>query len=140
MSTMPLCKKNKLTNMTKPLKTPGWAAVRLDRHENKGGGRLMLIRHNHNKDMIPFDDNMTALPQSADLHLEQQGIWIMMPNRKQRHIHDIYILPRSSCSAVHDEWIMHLLYNMEMLLIVVDINAHNSRWDTNTNKDKRGDN
>ena len=30
----------KLTNKTKPLKTPGWAAVRLDRHKNKGGGLL----------------------------------------------------------------------------------------------------
>ena len=26
----------KLTNKTKPIKTPGWAAVRLDRHKNKG--------------------------------------------------------------------------------------------------------
>ena len=37
----------KLTNKTKPLKTP---AVRLDRHKNTGG-QLMLI-----KDTIPFDD------------------------------------------------------------------------------------
>ena len=34
----------KLTNKTKPLKTPGWAAVRLDRHKNKGGGLLMPIK------------------------------------------------------------------------------------------------
>ena len=31
---------NKLTNKTRPHKTPGWAAVRLDRHKNKGGGLL----------------------------------------------------------------------------------------------------
>ena len=50
----------KLTNKTKPLKTPGLAAVRLDRHKNKCGGLLMLI-----KDTIPFVDNTAALPQSA---------------------------------------------------------------------------
>ena len=68
----------KLTNKTKPPKTPGWAAVRLDRHKNKGGGLLMLV-----KDTIPFVDNTAALPQSADPHLEQQGISITMPNRQQ---------------------------------------------------------
>ena len=93
----------KLINKTKPLRTPGWAAVRLDRHKIKGGGLLMLI-----KDPIPFVDNMAALPQSADPHLEQQCISIMMPYRQQLHILIyIYILPRSSCSA-----------------------GHHSRWDT----------
>ena len=33
----------KLTNKSKPLKTPGQAAVRLNRHKNKGRGLLMLI-------------------------------------------------------------------------------------------------
>ena len=37
-------KETKLTNKTKPLKTPGWTAVRHDRHKNKGGGLLMLIK------------------------------------------------------------------------------------------------
>ena len=87
----------KLTNKTMPHKTPGWAAVRLDRHKNKGGDLLMLI-----KDTTSFVDNTTALPQSADPHLEQQGISIAMPNRQQLHIHNIYIPPRSSCSAGHN--------------------------------------
>ena len=52
-------KKNKLTNKSKPHRTPGWAAVRLDRHKNKGGGLLMLI-----KDTIPSVDNTAALPVS----------------------------------------------------------------------------
>ena len=65
----------KLNNKTKPLKTPGWAAVRLDRNKNKGGGQQMLI-----KDTIHFVDNTAALPQSADPHLEQQCIAITMPN------------------------------------------------------------
>ena len=56
----------KQTNKSKPLKTPGWAAVRLDRQKNKGGGLLMLI-----KDTIPFVDNTAAFPQSTDPHLEQ---------------------------------------------------------------------
>ena len=34
----------KLTNKTKPLKTIGWAAVRLDRHKNKESGLLILIK------------------------------------------------------------------------------------------------
>ena len=34
----------RLTNQTKSPKTPGWAAVRLDHHKNKGGGLLMLIK------------------------------------------------------------------------------------------------
>ena len=124
----------KLTNKSKPHKTPGLAAERLDRHKNKGGGLLMLI-----KDTITFVDNTAALPQSADAHLEQQGISITMPNRQQLHIHNIYIPPRSSCSAGHNASIAHLLSNNEMSLIVGDINVHHSRWDTNTNEDNRGE-
>ena len=67
----------RLTNKTKPLKTPGWAAVRLDRHKNKDGSLLMLI-----KDKILFVDNTVTLPQSADPNLEQQRISIIMPNRQ----------------------------------------------------------
>ena len=81
----------KLTNKTKPMITTGLAGVRLDRHKNKGGGLLMLI-----KDTILFVDNTVALQQSADLLLEQHGISITMPNRQQLHIHNIYITPRSS--------------------------------------------
>ena len=91
----------KLTNKTKLLRTPGWAAVRLDRHNDKGGGLLMLI-----KDAIHFVDNTAALPQSADPHSEQQGISITMPNRQQLHIP-----PRSNCSAGYNESIAHLLGN-----------------------------
>ena len=128
---MPL---SKLTNKTKPLKTPGWTAVRLDRHKNKGGGLLVLIC-----DTIPFVDNTAALPLSADLHLEQQGISITMPSLQQLHILNIHIPPRSSCNAGHNASIAHLLSNNEMSFIVGDINAHHSRWDTNTNEDERGE-
>ena len=117
----------KLTNNSKPLKTPGWAAVRLDRHKNKGGGLQMLI-----KDTIPFVDTTAAFPQSADPHLEQQGISITMPNRQQLHIHNIYIPPRSSCNAGHNASIAHLLSNNEMSHVVGDINAHHARWVTKT--------
>ena len=123
----------KLTNKIKPLKTPGWTALRLDRHRNKGVG-LMLI-----KDTIPFVDNTAALPQSADPHLEQHGISISMPNLQQLHIHNIYIPPRSSCSAGHKASIAYLLSNKEISLVVRDINANHSRWDTKTNKDERGE-
>ena len=37
------------------------------------------------KDTIPFVDNTAALPQSADPHVEQQGISITLPNRQQLH-------------------------------------------------------
>ena len=123
----------KLTCKTKPLITSGWAAVQLDRHKNKGDGLLMLV-----KDTIPFVDYTAALTQSADPHLEQQGISIAMPNRQQFHIHNIYIPPRNSCSAGHSASIAHPLCNSEMSLIAGDINAHHSRWDTNTNDDERG--
>ena len=33
----------------------------------------------------------------------------------------------------------HLISNDKMSLIVGDINAHHSRWDMNTNEDKRGE-
>ena len=108
--------------------------MQLDRHKNKCGGLLMLI-----KDTIPFVDNTAALPQSANPHLEQQCISTTMPNRQKLHIHNIYIPPRSSCSASNNASIAHLLSNNEMLLIVEDINAHHSRWDTNTNEDERGE-
>ena len=124
----------KLTNKTKPLKTPGWAAVRLDHHKNKGGGLLMQI-----KDTIPFVYNTAALPQSADPHLEPQGISITMPSRQQLHIYNIYIPPRSSCSAGHNASIAHLMCNNEMSLIIGYINAQYSRWDTNTNEEQRGE-
>ena len=127
-------RETKLTNKSKPPKTPGWAALRLDRKKNKDGGLLMLI-----KDTIPFVDNTAAHPQSADPHLAQQGISITMPNRHQLHIHNIYIPPHSSCRAGHNASIAHLLCNNEMSLIVGDVNAHQSRWDTNTNEDERGE-
>ena len=123
----------KLTNKSTPLNTPRWAAERLDRHNNNGGGLLMLI-----KDSIPLADNTTALPQSADPQLEQQGISITMPNRQQLHIHNICIPPLSNCSAGHNASIAHLLSLNEISLIVGDINAHHSRWETNTNEDERG--
>ena len=105
----------KLTNNTKPLKTPERAAVRLDRYKNKGGGLLMPIKDSQSKiDRIPFVDSSAAHPQSADPHLEQQGISITMPNRQQFHIHNIYIPPRSGCSADHNASIAHFLSNKEM--------------------------
>ena len=52
-------------------------------------------------------------------------------------IHNIYIPPRSSCSAGHNTSIAHLHSNNEMLLIVGNINAHHSRWDANGNEDER---
>ena len=91
------------------------------------------------KETTPFVDNTVALPQSTDHHLKQQGISITMSNRQRLHIYNIYIPPRSSCSAGHNASIAHLLCNNEMSLIVGDINAHHSRWDTNTNEDERGE-
>ena len=111
----------KLTNKSKPLKTPEWATVRLHRHRNKGGDLLMLI-----KDTIPFVNNTAALPQSADPHLEQADISITLPNRQQLNIHNIYIPPRNSCSASHIASIAHLFGNNEMSLIAENINAHYS--------------
>ena len=90
-------------------------------------------------DTIPFVDNTAALPQSADPNLEQHGISIAIPNRQKLHIHNIYIPPRSSCIAGHNASIAHLLNNNEMSLIVGDVNAHHSRWDTNTSEDERGE-
>ena len=127
-------KEAKLTNKSKPLKTPGWRAVRHDRHKNKGGGELILI-----KDTISFVDNTAAHPQSVDPHLEQKDISITMPNRQQLHIHNIYIPPRSSCSAGCNASFAHLLGNNESSLIARDINAHHSRLDTITNEDERGE-
>ena len=62
-----------------------------------------------------------------------------MSNRQQLYIHNIYISPRSSCSAGHNALIAHFLSNNEMSLIVWDIDAHYSRWDTNTNEEERGE-
>ena len=76
---------------------------------------------------------------SADPHLVQQGILIMIPSRQQLHIHNIYFPPHSSCSAGHNASIAHLFCNNEMWLIVGDINAHHSRWVTNTNENERGE-
>ena len=117
----------KLTNKSKPLRTPGWAAVRLDRHKNKGGGLLMLI-----KDTIPFVDHTAALPQSANPHLEQQCISTTMPNRQQLHIHNIYIPPHSSCSAGSNASIAHLLSNNEMLRILMRISPDGITMQTKT--------
>ena len=108
--------------------------MRLDRHNNKCGELLILI-----KDAIHIADNTAVLTQSADYHLEQQGISITMPYRQQFHIHNIYIPPRSRHRAGNNASIAHLFGNNEMSLIVEDINAHHFRWDTNTNKVGRGE-
>ena len=91
------------------------------------------------KDTIPFVDNTAALPQSADTHLEQQGISTTMTNRQRLHDHNIYIPPRCSCSAGHNASIAYLLSNNEILHIVGDINAHQSRWNANTNENERSE-
>ena len=85
----------KLTNKTKPPKTPAWAAVRPDRHKNKGGGLLILIKD------TTLSSTTRPLFLSQPIHIWIQGISITMPNRQQLHIHNIYIPPRSSCSAGH---------------------------------------
>ena len=61
-----------------------------------------------------------------------------MPNRHQLHINNIFIPPRSNCSAGHYKSISQLLCKNEISLIVWNINAHHARCDTNTNEDKRG--
>ena len=71
--------------------------------------------------------------------MEQQSISITMPNRQQLHIHNIYIPPRSSCSAGNNASIAHLHSNNEMSLIVGNINEHHSRCHTNTIADERGE-
>ena len=93
---------------------------------------------NANQNTFPFVENTAALPQSADPHLEQQGTSITMPNRQQLHIHNIYIPPRSCCSAGHNASIVYLICNNEMSLIVGDGNAHHTKLDTNTNEGERG--
>ena len=103
----------KLANKSKPLKTTGWAAVRLDRHRNKGGGLLMLV-----KDSIPFFDNTDTHPQSVDPHQEQQGISITMPNRQQLHIYNIYIPPRSCLIFSHNASKAHLPSNNKCRLLI----------------------
>ena len=108
--------------------------MRLDRHKNKGGGLPILIN-----DTNPFVENTAALPQSADPPLEHHGTSTKMPNRHQLHIHSINIPPRSSCCAGHNASIAQLLSNKKMSLIVDDINAHHSRWDTNSNEDERAE-
>ena len=124
----------KLINKPMPPITPELADVRLDRQKNIGGGLQMLYKEtNHSVDIS------ASLPQSADPHLEQPGISITMPNRQIQHIHNIYIPPCSSRSAGHIASIAHLICNNEMSLIVVDLNAHFSRLDTNTNEDDRGE-
>ena len=108
--------------------------MRLDRQKNIGGGLQKLFKETNH-----FVDNSASLPQSADPHLEQPGISITMSTRKKLYIHNIYIPPRSSRSTGHNASIAHLICNNEMSLIVVDLNAHHSRLDTNINEDDRGE-
>ena len=58
-----------------------------------------------------------------------------MPNRQELHINSP---PRCSCSTDHNVSIAHPVSNNEISLTVWDIDAHHSRWDTNTNEDERG--
>ena len=134
MSTLPTSMKPSWPTSLSRLKRQDWATVRHYRQKNKGDGLLILM-----KDTIPCVDNTAALPQSADRHLEQQGISIVMPNRQQLHIHNIYIPQRISCSAGHNASIAHLLGNNDISLTVGLINAHHSRWNTNTNEDEIGE-
>ena len=61
----------------------------------------------------------------------------MIFNRQQLHIHNIYIPPRSICTAGRNASIAHLLSNSEMSLIVGVLMLHHYRWDTETNEDER---
>ena len=64
----------KLTNKTKTLKTPGWAAGRLDRHKYKGGGLLMLI-----KDTIPSSTTQPLLLSQTILIWSNKAFRLQSP-------------------------------------------------------------
>ena len=78
----------KLTNKTMPFKTSGWAAVRLDRHKNKGGGLLVLI-----KETIPFVDSTAALPQSYSILIWSNNDRAAALRRSRRHQHAAVLCP-----------------------------------------------
>ena len=87
------------------------------------------------KDTIPFIDNTFALPQSTDPHLEQQDISSTMPNLHQLHIHNNYILPRSSISAGHNARSCTSSATMKyrlLLGILIRINPDGIRTQTKT--------
>ena len=123
----------KLTNKTKPHKTPGWAAVRLHVHKNKDDGLLMLIN-----DKIP---SSTTRPL---FHSQPILIWSNKAFRLQCPIANNCISTTSkfrhvAVAALVNASIAHLHSNNEMSLIVGDINAHHPRWDANTNEDESGE-
>ena len=110
------------------------SVVGLVRHNDKGSGLLMLV-----KDTIPIVNNAAAIPQSVDSHLQQKYNSTTMPNRKQLHMHNIYISPSSSCCFGHNTLNEHLLSNKEVSIIVGDINSHESTWEMDTIEDEDGE-
>ena len=120
-------KETKLTNKTKSLKTPGWTAVRLDRHKNKGGGLLMLIK-----------DTILSSTTQPFFHSQSILIWSNKAFRLRCPIdnNSTSTFRHVAVAALNTTLRCRLL---SMSLIVGDINAHHSRWNTITNEEERGE-
>jgi hypothetical protein len=123
------------TNTTPQI--PNYTANRQDRTNNKGGGLLTYIKHNHKFTRIQHN-----ITNNTDIEMQITRIYT-----KHSHldIHNIYIPPRSSCThdTTHDTQsitsLLHQITNSNKNIILADANAHSKQWHS-THNDTRGTN
>ncbi len=123
----------KLTDKSKPKKTPGYTMLRKDRGTDKGGGLAFLIN-----ETIHFHTEPNPPGLEQDPHIEAQTIRI--PGKgKNLTIRNVYIPPSGSCQNQYKPNLEVLLNNTnETTLILGDFNAHHKSWYTEGNEDSRG--
>ena len=127
----------KLTDKSKPIKTPNYTMIRKDRGKDKGGGIAFLIQED-----IIFNTVPTPVDLENDEHIETMTINI--PGKNSNHqIRNVYLPPVSSCSPQYQPKLDHLFDNLQdsardSALVIGDINAHHESWLTGANSDTRG--
>ena len=123
----------KLTDKSKPKKTPGYTMLRKDRGTDKGGGIALLIHES-----IHFQTELNPPNLENDPHIEAQTITI--PGKENKlTIRNVYIPPTSSCQNQYTPAIDSLLSDMtETSIVIGDMNAHHRSWYSNGNEDARG--
>ena len=123
----------KLTEKSKPLKTPNYTLVRKDRGTDKGGGLAFLVHES-----VKFQVDQTPPILENDKHLESQTI--LIPGKTDNlKIRNVYIPPVSSCTPQYTPPLSHLFDNLnDTSYVLGDLNCHHEAWLTEATSDHRG--
>jgi exonuclease III len=123
---------SKLNATSAEISIANYTVLRKDRVQDRGGGLITLVHHSVSYVEVQFDTSRNPSP-----HIESQFVRISFA-KKSLIISNLYIPPHSSCTDPTPISLEGLLDSQEDMLILGDLNAHNSLWDAVVSADNRG--